>query len=61
MKLKQYRVEIFGYIELDAKDEKDARNRVKEQFEIGELTYENLSFDVEDLSENNDYEDNDND
>ena len=46
MKLKEYRIEIFGYIDLDAKSRKDAMSQVKEKFENGELTYENLSFDI---------------
>lgn len=45
-KLKQYEIEVFGSISIDAKSRKDAMNQVKEQFENGELTYEDLSFDI---------------
>lgn len=42
----QFRVEIFGYIDIDAESKLEALRLVKEQFEMENLTYEDLSFDV---------------
>lgn len=42
----QYRVEIFGYIDIEAKNKKEAMKLAKEAFEEENLTYEDLSFEV---------------
>lgn len=44
--MKQYEIEIFGSVSIEAKNRKDAMKQVKKQFENGELTYEDLSFDI---------------
>lgn len=48
--MKPYRVEIYAYVEVDAETPKRAEHKVKEMFDSGELTYEQLNFDAEDLT-----------
>ena len=48
---KTFIVEIVGYLEIEASDASEARATVKDKFHTGELTYENLSFDVEQISD----------
>lgn len=42
----QFRVEIFGYVDVTAENKAEALRSVKEQFELENLTYEDLSFEV---------------
>lgn len=42
----QYRVEIFGYVDIECDNRKQALKLVKQQFEEENLTYEDLSFEI---------------
>lgn len=45
--MSQYRIEIYGYVEIEADSKEDAIQKVKDSFESEELTYEDLSFNVD--------------
>lgn len=48
----EYRIEIYGYVDIVAKNRRQAMNQVKKEFEEGNLDHEDLSFEITYDSEN---------